>query len=432
MIKDKEQFLLKTLECLAVIFMVILLGIGASSTSAVYATAKPINSTEQDTGTTPSSKVSEQSDSSSAGQTSESESQLSPVTYAEITRTIKQIQEINARREAVAEVSAEPVTESNTAAIAEETKSSEYKIVTEDSAGISSDDTPLPLTEYIPEDVSADAYDILSDSYIDMRISEINGFIPQYINNYTLVKMSWEGLEDTLTTLLSSFSGDWSLYFKDIKNNKSISINDHSMESASLIKLYIMGTVYDAIENKSLEMTDTIQNLLNDMITVSDNESSNELVRALSPSGDHSEGMAKVNQFIEKNNFTETKQVNGLADPSLWTSSGEVNTTSTSDCGKFLEDIYNGTLVSHLASRNMESLLLNQQITYKIPAGIPTGVHTANKTGEVNDTENDAAIIYSGAGDYILCIMSTNLTSTDPAVDHINSISSMIYEYLNN
>lgn len=432
MIKDKEQFLLKTLECLAVIFMVILLGIGASSTSAVYATAKPINSTEQDTGTTPSSKVSEQSDSSSAGQTSESESQLSPVTYAEITRTIKQIQEINARREAVAEVSAEPVTESNTAAIAEETKSSEYKIVTEDSAGISSDDTPLPLTEYIPEDVSADAYDILSDSYIDMRISEINGFIPQYINNYTLVKMSWEGLEDTLTTLLSSFSGDWSLYFKDIKNNKSISINDHSMESASLIKLYIMGTVYDAIENKSLEMTDTIQNLLNDMITVSDNESSNELVRALSPSGDHSEGMAKVNQFIEKNNFTQTKQVNGLADPSLWTSSGEVNTTSTSDCGKFLEDIYNGTLVSHLASRNMESLLLNQQITYKIPAGIPTGVHTANKTGEVNDTENDAAIIYSGAGDYILCIMSTNLTSTDPAVDHINSISSMIYEYLNN
>lgn len=86
------------------------------------------------------------------------------------------------------------------------------------------------------------------------------------------------------------------------------------------------------------------------------------------------------------------------------------NTTSAKDCGRLLERIYRGEFISHLASRQMEELLLNQQVTYKIPSTIPSESRVANKTGETSDCENDAAIVYTPKGDYILCIMSCEVS----------------------
>lgn len=46
-------------------------------------------------------------------------------------------------------------------------------------------------------------------------------------------------------------------------------------------------------------------------------------------------------------------------------------------------------------SNEIEDMLLAQQTRYKIPAGLPEGVLCGNKTGEMDATENDAAIIYA-------------------------------------
>ena len=202
------------------------------------------------------------------------------------------------------------------------------------------------------------------------------------------------------------------------------------MESASLIKLYIAGATYELIEQGKIEETDTIITALNQMITVSDNESSNVLVRAMYQDGeDFQDGLDIVNDFITRHGFTNTVQVNGIADPSLWVSDGRVNMTSAADCGKLLEMIYNGELVSHFSSFRFEVLLNKQEINYKIPDGLPKGVHISHKTGEVDDTENDAAIIYTPYGDYIFCILSTDLTDTNAAVDHIHEITQLVYDY---
>ena len=72
----------------------------------------------------------------------------------------------------------------------------------------------------------------------------------------------------------------------------------------------------------------------------------------------------------------------------------------------FLEYVYRGEMVSHLASREMESLLLGQEIDYKIPDSLPSEVVSASKTGEVEGCENDTAIVYLSVGDYIIFIMS--------------------------
>lgn len=475
MIKDKEALLFKSLQCLAVIVLAFLLGSAAYSEKTVYTVASGQESDSL------SLKTNNSSDSSG---TSNSEAEktgtLELHIYDQITEKLTELQELRISLEEnsgndsnemndtdddpySSELNEYDFTEKETTAeysssttVTEkaESESGYYKISSEesdtdskyqiynkkDTAVINSSPETEPSTTEIESIMASPESYLLRYSEepskksipqtFDLRVGKEAGLTPLYLHKKLPIKQTWEEFEGTLTNMLDSFAGDWGLYLKNLKTGDVISINEHPMESASLIKLYIMGTVYQHIADGTLEKTETIDRLLNDMITVSDNESSNELVRSLSPTKDHSEGMKMVNEFVQKNGFKNTKQVNGLADPSLWVENA-VNQTSPADCGKLLEKIYKGKLVSHLASRSMEDLLLNQKITYKIPAGLPESVTSANKTGEVSNSENDAAIVYSNACDYILCIMSTDLAATNSAVNHINSLSSLIYDYFN-
>ena len=245
-------------------------------------------------------------------------------------------------------------------------------------------------------------------------------------------RIPWTDLEKEITGRLEDFQGDWSVYVKDLSTGKTMEINEHTMESASLIKLYIAGTIYEKIESNELTPDERLYTALNDMIVYSDNESSNVLVRYLydADAGEtFQDGLDVVNDFITRHGFSKTVQVNGIADPSLWVSDGRVNLTSAADCGHLLEMVYNGELVSHYASFRFETLLNRQEVNYKIPAALPEGTHISHKTGEVDDTENDAAIVYTPYGDYIFCIMSTDLTNTQDAVDHIHEITRLVHDY---
>lgn len=245
-------------------------------------------------------------------------------------------------------------------------------------------------------------------------------------------RIPWKYLEAKITDMLKGYEGDWSVYIKDLSSGKTMEINEHSMESASLIKLYIAGTIWELMENGTVTPDDRLYSALHDMIVFSDNESSNVLVRYMydeSKGETFRDGLAVVNDFIKRHGFTNTEQVNGIADPSLWVSDGRVNSTSAADCGRLLEMIYNRELISHFASFRFETLLNKQEVNYKIPAGLPEGTHISHKTGEVDDTENDAAIIYTPYGDYILCILSTNLYDTGTAVDRIHEITRLVHRY---
>ena len=262
---------------------------------------------------------------------------------------------------------------------------------------------------------------------------------PSYTFDSLNQDFSWKELKTELTRRINSYSSKWSVYLKDLTTGNVISINERAQESASLIKLYVMGAVMQEIQNGNLEMNDTTKHLLDEMITVSDNHDGRiehlEMtgnLRYLNKDHDHKKGMKKVNAFIKAQGFEYTHEYNGLEDTSLWYDTDTKNTTSAKDCGRLLERIYRGEFVSHLASRQMEELLLNQQVTYKIPSTIPSESRVANKTGETSDCENDAAIVYTPKGDYILCIMSCEVSSKNSAVDSLQEMSSLIYSYFMN
>lgn len=262
----------------------------------------------------------------------------------------------------------------------------------------------------------------------ETRSTEKDSELKYYLTSQYLLVPSFKNLKKDLNEMIDTYEGSWSIYVKDLKSGISLTINDRPQDSASLIKLYIAGAVLEELQSQELEETDTIDQLLSDMISLSDNEAANELVRYLSDSHDHRDGMEKVNDFIEEHDFTDTHQYNGLEDSNLWYGD-EVNVTSVKDCGRFLEEIYDGDMVSHLASRQLEGYLLNQDITWKIPAGIPSEIKTANKTGEKDNTQNDVSIVYTPYRDYIICVMATDLTDEDTAVENIRAVSGKVYEF---
>lgn len=319
--------------------------------------------------------------------------------------------------------------------IESETETEEYhdiKLLPSKGAILRSDsENPLlPYSRYRITDDNADWF-IVPQDFAEAYMLRYKLVTPNSKTEIAESSLSWEDLETILKFMTDSYEGTWSIYVKDLKNDRSISINDQPMEAASLIKLYIMGAVYEQLGMSAIDNDLTISDALYNMITVSDNESANILVRALDPDGDHSKGMVKVNSFIQEYGFTNTEQVNGLADPSLWSDDGRLNMTSVKDCGTFLEYVYRGEMVSHLASRDMESLLLGQEIDYKIPDSLPSEVVSASKTGEVEGCENDTAIVYSPGGDYIICIMSNGWSDDAAAVSRIHSLSEAVYAFFN-
>ncbi len=242
-------------------------------------------------------------------------------------------------------------------------------------------------------------------------------------------KKSLSTLQEELEGSIRVYPGNWEIYVKDLGGGESFSIGDESSTSASLIKTFVMASVYDQVEKGTLQETPQLNELLELMITVSDNEAYNELVRQLG-GGDFLAGCQVINQYLQEQGYTKTGVHHTLhPSSSLSLGDGQSNMTSVSNCGVLLERIYQGKCVSEEASQKMLNLLLDQQTNWKIPAGIPEEIQVANKTGETDSCQHDIAIVYAPQTTYILCIMSFNLPDETTGVSAIQELSTAVYEY---
>lgn len=225
---------------------------------------------------------------------------------------------------------------------------------------------------------------------------------------------------------LPTGNGSWAVYVSDLVSDSESSVNDHKMQAASLIKLFIMGAVYENYESIISQYgQDSVDSCLYSMITVSDNDCANTLVSYLG-GGDSSAGMQIVNDFCSVHGYSYSHMGRLLLHSNEW----DDNFTSVADCGHFLKAIYEDSPeLPH--TQEMFSLLKAQTRCNKIPAQMPEGVKVANKTGELSDVENDAGIIYDSENDLVVVFMSENLVEAGSAQNTIASLSREIYSYYN-
>ncbi|MBS5197788.1 MAG: serine hydrolase [Clostridiales bacterium] len=257
-------------------------------------------------------------------------------------------------------------------------------------------------------------------------------------------KLGMETLEPKLTEMLESYQGEWSAYVKNLDSGEEILINNQPMYSASLIKAFVLADSYKEMENvkanegqklkkdaDSPEVKVKVDDLIQNMITVSDNESFNELVRLQSEKNDFKEGAEKINEYLKGEGYKDTSVQHTLApSASPSTGLGGRNTTSVKDCGMLLERIYEGECVSEEASEEMLNILLQQEVDWKIPSGLSDDVKVANKTGETDTSQHDIAIVYGEKTTYIFCVMSQDCPE-GTAIHNIRDLSGMVYYHLN-
>lgn len=218
----------------------------------------------------------------------------------------------------------------------------------------------------------------------------------------------------------------WSVYVEDLSSGANTSVGNRQMESASLIKLFTAVTVFQNMDEVTARESydgETLD-LMRKMIRVSDNDAANTLVRRLG-GGDAAAGMQKVNAFCQTYGFTETHMGRLMLD----FNAQDDNYTSAENCGRLLRSIYRNELAG---SDTILGFMKEQERRGKIPAGLPAGTVTANKTGELDDVENDAAIVFAGTKDYIICVMSGQLTDTYAARNKIIEISGTVFQYMTN
>ena len=216
---------------------------------------------------------------------------------------------------------------------------------------------------------------------------------------------------------------------------------DMVMQSASVIKIFIMGAVYERVCYPDgtypaivydEQYEGELRSLLENMISVSDNDCANRLVEILGE-GDFERGKEVVNQFCKDHGYTASH----LGRRFLASNPTDDNYTSAADCRKILSEIYRGTLVNFEASEKMLSLLKMQTVRYKLPAGLPPEFTSASKTGEMPEgyglgcIENDVAIIFSPYGDYVLAVLSNDLGGRNDEAQHLfHDISSYVASWI--
>lgn len=212
----------------------------------------------------------------------------------------------------------------------------------------------------------------------------------------------------------------WQVYVCRLSDHAEEMVGSGRMTAASLIKLYIMGAVYENYDAMTTQNgKEYVDGLLRSMITVSDNNAANALTGMLG-GGDAAAGRAVVNEYCSRNGYTDSDMGRML----LETGTDRENYTSVKDCGMFLKKIYQGEIPY---GEDMMNLLKQQERRGKIPAGVPQGVVVANKTGELDRVENDAAVVFKDGCPYILCIMSENINDAAAARQTIINISAGVY-----
>lgn len=191
-------------------------------------------------------------------------------------------------------------------------------------------------------------------------------------------------------------------YFNDKKylsNN-----NNNQMISASVIKVFIMEYLYDKGRTSEIAGGQSVQSLIERMITVSDNNATNMLI-------DHV-GMESLNYYFAEKGYSGTKLQRKMLEQ------GGENYTTLQDTMKFLKCLYKNR--GNQRYSDMLEIMKRQQVKTKISSQLDVPV--ANKTGELATVENDIGIVLSNKP-FAVVVLTNDVSNSQEIRASIGSLA---------
>ncbi len=242
-------------------------------------------------------------------------------------------------------------------------------------------------------------------------------------------------LQDSVAAMARSFRGDVGIFAINLRNGDTVSYNaDKMFPTASVIKIYVLAKLYQEVREGRLSLTDrvtlrdsdkvpgsgillfmhdglnpTLGDLAWLMIDMSDNVAANLLT-------DEVGGVMKVTDYIRSLGLTHTMELAKIFDRSVYSDSTlrkvyGIGVTTPRETAEFMRDLYEGKIVDKESSRAMIKLMEYQFYNTSIPRFLPTyrdTIEIAHKTGALDATRNDCAIIFTPKTNYVLCVFTTH------------------------
>jgi beta-lactamase class A len=266
------------------------------------------------------------------------------------------------------------------------------------------------------------------------------------LNNFSLRQRGYNQIVKTVSSFTGNAKEELSYIIKDLKYPELVAEYnpDKKVIAASVIKIPIlavaMKSVYEGrislkqkiivrkkdvdggsgvIKTMKLPATLTVEELLDLMITRSDNTATNEIINLL--------GMDYLNKEFKKLGLRQTVLNRHMMD-FVSRRKGRENYTSSQDIAMLLDQMYNGELVNSRASKKMLSLLKQQQVNDRIPVYLPETIEVAHKTGLERSVVHDAGIVFTPKGDYLICMLIENVKEYKTAKKYIADTALLVYK----
>ncbi len=258
-----------------------------------------------------------------------------------------------------------------------------------------------------------------------------------------------EGLLQEVARLEAEYGGHLGFMAKNLASGESIGYNaSERFPTASVIKLPVMAAFFHLVDENKLDpdspvtLTEgdkkpgsgilqfvsggdrfTLLDAVKLMVILSDNTATNLVLDRLAPT--HAERMNIVNGFLAQKGLKDTKILNRLFTLETKAPTSEamrygIGVSTPADMVALLDSLYAKTLVSPASCDAMLEILKNQFYSEMIPRFLPEYeceyLQVAHKTGSVDETKVDAALILSDKANIALAIF------IDKSPDHREDI----------
>ena len=252
-------------------------------------------------------------------------------------------------------------------------------------------------------------------------------------------------LENELKEIIEKCDEDISMLVKNLSSNEILlNYNEEKIyPSASIIKIPIMIEalskaddlqipLLSKIKIKDSDKVDfsiiteqnltqcTVLELITWMIIDSDNTATNVLIDLLA--------MDKINERINSLAMKDTKLQRKMMDFEA-IKEGKNNYTSLKDMLVVMEGLYRGKIINKEVSKRAIDIMKNQRDNSMLKRYITENVVVANKTGELDNLNNDVGIFYTKRADYFIGIFVHKAQNNQKAHEIIGKLSKKVYDY---
>lgn len=185
--------------------------------------------------------------------------------------------------------------------------------------------------------------------------------------------------------------------------DKEISSNNSApTASASVIKVFIMEYAFTQAGLTEMLEGKTINDWIISMIQQSDNDAANILITHF--------GMEQLNETFQTQGYHDTRLERLMLDNEA-RNQGKENYTSLNDCMFFLKKLYQEQAAYPYST--MLNIMEGQTLRTKIPSKLSEDILVANKTGELDNIENDIGLVLTEKNPFAIVVLSQNYQNVE-------------------